>query len=92
MDIFPPSPDKPKQWDFDPETLGRAWLAWQRIPVADKHERFGQWFWNRFKMRGMISWPALFYEESPLKAYTMLAELAYTVKGEEKVRRNTDER
>lgn len=79
MDIFPPSVDKPKQWDFDLETLGKAWAAYHMIPVADRHERFGQWFLNRFKIRGMISWPSVFYERDPRKAYDMLVELSDSV-------------
>ena len=82
MDIFPPSVDKPKQWDFDRETLDKAWAAWHQIPVADKHERFGQWFLNRFKMRGMISWPSLFYERNALRAYEMLSDLSDTMNHE----------
>lgn len=70
--------DRLKIWDFDLETLDQAWKEYRDLPLADKQrQRFGQYFLSRFKIRSLISWPALFDEENPVLAYMMLADLAY---------------
>ena len=66
--------DERKVWHFDQKTLNEAWKNYYSNP-ANGEERFGQWFWNRYYVSGMISWPGLFYETDPKKAFALLQGL-----------------
>jgi hypothetical protein len=63
-------------WDRDRRTLNRAWLEYHKLPLADRiFQRFGQWFWNRYEIEGLKTWPELFYEKRPARAFELLSNL-----------------
>jgi hypothetical protein len=70
-------PQRPKIWDYDQDTLDKAWQEYKNLPVTDRRrKRFGRWFLEQFHVPQLISWPSVFFNTDDYKAYLMLSEVA----------------